>query len=69
MTVRLVTLKDVFPNRDRVTLYRWRKAGKVPPPDMKVGGVSYYREDRFAKPPADESDTAAKAKNTATSSA
>jgi predicted site-specific integrase-resolvase len=60
MAVRLVALSDLFPNVHRVTLYRWRRSGKLPPPDITISGRAYYREDRFA-PPDDDAEREAEA--------
>ena len=46
--VRYVALSDLFPNVHRTTRYRWRRDGKIGPPDLVINGREYYREDRFA---------------------
>jgi hypothetical protein len=48
MAVSYVTLADLFPTVHRTTLYRWRKAGKLPKPDRVINGREYYLESRFA---------------------
>ena len=55
MSVRYVSLGDLFPNVHRTTRYRWRRAGKLGKPDLVINGREYYREDRFA-PREDDAD-------------
>ena len=63
--VRYVPLQVLFPHTHRVTLYRWRRDGKIPKPDLKIGNREYYREDRQLAPPA-EAERPAQQKNTKT---
>ncbi len=48
--IRYVTLQVLFPRTSRVTLYRWRRAGLIPPPDLVIGNRSYYIERPLAPP-------------------
>ncbi len=48
MAVRLVSLSDVFPNVHRSTIWRWKREGKLPPPDRIINNRAYYLESRFA---------------------
>jgi predicted site-specific integrase-resolvase len=41
----------MFPRTSRVTLYRWRRDGKIRAPDLVVGNRVFYREDRPLDPP------------------
>jgi hypothetical protein len=45
MAVRYVSLSDLFPNKSRATLWRWRKLGKIRKPDVVINNREYYRED------------------------
>ncbi len=65
MAVRLVTLTELFPNTHRVTLWRWRKAGKLPPPDRVINRREFYLESRFAAPDDAAHDAAKKAETDA----
>ena len=65
MTVRYVTLSDVFPNVSRATLYRWRQKRKLPPPDRVINNREYYLESRFAASDEAEIDAARKAETDA----
>ena len=62
MSTRYVSLSDLFPNRSRATLYRWRKARKVPKPDLVINGREYYLERPLAESADDAGDTQDQAK-------
>jgi hypothetical protein len=57
MAVRYVPLTAIFPLTSRATLWRWRKARKIPPPDLVINGREFYLESRFA-PRDDDADQA-----------
>ncbi|UPT98887.1 hypothetical protein J4G48_0012895 [Bradyrhizobium barranii subsp. apii] len=63
--VRYVPLQVMFPRTSRVTLYRWRRDGKIRAPDLVVGNRVYYREDRPLDPPAETRSTKKPASTTA----
>ena len=55
---RLRTLRSLFPDKTRTTLWRWRRAGVIGPPDALINGIPYYDESRFISQDQDEDDGA-----------
>jgi len=61
--MRYVTWADLFPNKSRATLYRWRKAGKLPKPDLVIAGREYVIERPLDQPADEAGDSQDKAKS------
>ena len=57
MSMRYVSLSDLFPTKSRATLYRWRKAGRLPKPDLVINGREYYVERPLGQPTDDAGGT------------
>ena len=42
-----------------MTMDRWEKAGKFPPPDLRINGRKYWTEETYARWLADQQDAEA----------
>ena len=48
--IRYVPLTALFPCTSRATPWRWRRDGKISPPDLKINNREYWIERRLAPP-------------------
>ncbi|MGY3122744.1 hypothetical protein ACVWXQ_006681 [Bradyrhizobium sp. S3.14.4] len=59
--IRYVPLWELFPCTHRVTLYRWLRDGKIPPPDLVIGNRKFWIERPLTAPAGnDQTDTPTK---------